>query len=172
MAIETIIGIKQYLTFNLDKEIFAVDVANVREIQEASTITKVPRTPEFMRGVINVRGSVVPVVDMRLKLGMPAVADTIDTCIIIMEIGLDGDIVVIGALADSVQEVFELSPEQIEPVPKIGTRLNTQFIKGIGKHDETFVIILDIERILSTDEIVIVRESGEMSSEEKVPNSK
>lgn len=170
MAIEAITAIRQYLTFNLDKEIFAVDVAHVREIQEASTITKVPRTPEFMRGVINVRGSVVPVVDMRLKLGMPAVADTIDTCIIIMEIGLDGDIVVMGALADSVQEVFELPPEQIEPVPKIGTQLNTRFIKGIGKHDEKFVIILDIENILSTDEIAMVREESEVSPEETIFN--
>jgi len=170
MAIEAITVIRQYLTFNLDKEIFAVDVAHVREIQEASTITKVPRTPEFMRGVINVRGSVVPVVDMRLKLGMPAVADTIDTCIIIMEIGLDGDIVVMGALADSVQEVFELPPEQIEPVPKIGTQLNTRFIKGIGKHDEKFVIILDIENILSTDEIAMVREGSEVSPEETIFN--
>ena len=170
MVIEAITVIRQYLTFNLDKEIFAVDVAHVREIQEASTITKVPRTPEFMRGVINVRGSVVPVVDMRLKLGMPAVADTIDTCIIIMEIGLDGDIVVMGALADSVQEVFELPPEQIEPVPKIGTQLNTRFIKGIGKHDEKFVIILDIENILSTDEIAMVREGSEVSPEETIFN--
>jgi purine-binding chemotaxis protein CheW len=170
MAIEAITVIRQYLTFNLDKEIFAVDVAHVREIQEASAITKVPRTPEFMRGVINVRGSVVPVVDMRLKLGMPAVADTIDTCIIIMEIGLDGDIVVMGALADSVQEVFELPPEQIEPVPKIGTQLNTRFIKGIGKHDEKFVIILDIENILSTDEIAMVREGSDVSPEETIFN--
>jgi purine-binding chemotaxis protein CheW len=170
MAIEAITAIRQYLTFNLDKEIFAVDVAHVREIQEASTITKVPRTPEFMRGVINVRGSVVPVVDMRLKLGMLAVEDTIDTCIIIMEIGLDGDIVVMGALADSVQEVFELSPEQIEPVPKIGTQLNTRFIKGIGKHDEKFVIILDIENILSTDEIAMVREGSDVSPEETIFN--
>jgi purine-binding chemotaxis protein CheW len=170
MAIEAITAIRQYLTFNLDKEIFAVDVAHVREIQEASTITKVPRTPEFMRGVINVRGSVVPVVDMRLKLGMQAVADTIDTCIIIMEIGLDGDIVVMGALADSVQEVFELPPEQIEPVPKIGTQLNTRFIKGIGKHDEKFVIILDIENILSTDEIAMVREGSDVSPEETIFN--
>ena len=170
MAIEAITAIRQYLTFNLDKEIFAVDVAHVREIQEASAITKVPRTPEFMRGVINVRGSVVPVVDMRLKLGMPAVEDTIDTCIIIMEIGLDGDIVVMGALADSVQEVFELPPEQIEPVPKIGTQLNTRFIKGIGKHDENFVIILDIENILSTDEIAMVREGSDVSPEETIFN--
>lgn len=170
MAIEAITAMRQYLTFNLDKEIFAVDVAHVREIQEASAITKVPRTPEFMRGVINVRGIVVPVVDMRLKLGLPAVADTIDTCIIIIEIGLDGDIVVMGALADSVQEVFELPPEQIEPVPKIGTQVNTRFIKGIGKHDEKFVIILDIENILSTDEIAMVREGSDVSPQETIFN--
>jgi purine-binding chemotaxis protein CheW len=168
MSIETITEMRQYLTFKLDKEVFAVDVSHVREIQEASDITKVPKTPEFMRGVINVRGSVVPVIDMRLKLGMPAAEDTIDTCIIILEIGLDDEVILIGALADSVQEVFELTPEQIEPAPKIGTLLNTKFIKGIGKHDEYFVIILDIEQILSTDEIAIVREGSELTSEETV----
>lgn len=168
MSIETITETKQYLTFNLDKEVFAVDVAHVREIQEASVITKVPRTPEFMRGVINVRGSVVPVIDMRLKLGMSSAKDTIDTCIIIMEIGLDDEIIVIGALADSVQEVFELPPDQIEPVPKIGTHLNTKFIKGIGKQDEKFVIVLDFEKILSTDEILLVREGSEISGDENI----
>ncbi|MBE0425799.1 MAG: chemotaxis protein CheW [Nitrospirae bacterium] len=168
MNIETITDTRQYLTFKLDKELYAVYVAHVREIQEASAITKVPRTPEFMRGVINVRGSVVPVIDMRLKLGMQAAKDTIDTCIVIMEIGLEDEVIIIGAVADSVQEVFELPPERIEPAPKIGTLLNTKFIKGIGKHNENFVIILDIEKILTADEIAIVREGSEGVNEENV----
>lgn len=147
----------QYLTFRLAEEIFAVDVANIREILDFTTVTKVPQTPEFMRGVINLRGSVVPVVDMRLKFGMPKTDKTVNTCIVVTEMGLEGETIVVGALADSVQEVLELEPEQIEPAPKIGTRLNTEFIKGMGKHNEQFIIILDINKIFTFDELAGVK---------------
>jgi len=122
-------------------------------------VTKVPRTPDFMRGVINLRGSVVPVVDMRLKFNMSRTEQTVNTCIIITEINLDGDKVVLGALADSVQEVIDLEPGQIEPAPRIGTRLNTEFIKGMGKRDDQFIIILEIDRIFSTEELIEVHEA-------------
>ena len=145
-----------YLTFTLENEIFAVDVQKVREVLDYTSITKVPRTPDFMRGVINLRGSVVPVIDMRLKFGMEQTDDTVDTCVIVMEVELDGDKTVIGALADSVKEVFELDPAQIEPPPRIGTRLNTEFIRGMGKQDDQFIIILDIDRIFSADELTLV----------------
>ena len=118
MAVSGISDTRQYLTFKLGEEVFAVDVAKVREILELTPITKVPKTPEFMRGVINVRGSVVPVVDMRLKFGMPRAKETINTCIVVMEVDMDGETSVIGALADSVQEVSEFQPEHIEPPPK------------------------------------------------------
>jgi purine-binding chemotaxis protein CheW len=153
MSVSTITETVQYLTFKLADEIFALDVAKVREILEFTTITKVPQTPEFMRGVINLRGSVVPVVDMRLKFGMSATNQTINTCIIVVEAILDEDTTILGALADSVQEVVELEPEQIEPAPTIGTRLNTEFIKGMGKHNEQFVMIMDIDRLFSTQEM-------------------
>jgi purine-binding chemotaxis protein CheW len=143
----------QYLTFKLADEIFALDVAKVREILEVTTITKVPQTPDFMRGVINLRGSVVPVVDMRLKFGMSMTEQTVNTCIIVVEISFDGDTMVLGALADSVQEVVELEPESIEPAPSIGTKLNTDFIRGMGKLDEHFVMILDIDKIFSSAEL-------------------
>jgi purine-binding chemotaxis protein CheW len=136
-----------------------VDVAKVREILEITTITKVPQTPDFMRGVINLRGSVVPVIDMRLKFGMSATEQTVNTCIIVVEINMDGDITVLGALADSVQEVVELEPESIESAPHIGTKLNTDFIKGMGKHDDAFIIILDIDKVFSSDEISLVSEN-------------
>jgi purine-binding chemotaxis protein CheW len=155
----TVTGIEKmttYLTFTLENEIFAVDVQKVREVLDYTSITKVPRTPDFMRGVINLRGSVVPVIDMRLKFGMQQTEDTVDTCVIVMEVELDGDRTVIGALSDSVKEVFELDPSQIEPPPRIGTRLNTDFIKGMGKQDEQFIIILDIDRIFSADELTLV----------------
>lgn len=157
MSVTGITETVQYLTFKLADEIFALDVAKVREILEYTNITKIPQTPEFMRGVINLRGSVVPVIDMRLKFGLSATEQTINTCIIVAEVTLDGDTTVLGALADSVQEVVEMEPEQIEPAPHIGTRLNTAFIKGMGKHEEHFVMILDIDRVFSDSEMAALQ---------------
>lgn len=153
MSITGITETVQYLTFNLSDEVFALDVAKVREILEITNITKVPQTPDFMRGVINLRGSVVPVIDMRLKFGMSATEQTVNTCIIVVEVNMDGDTVVLGALADSVQEVVEMEPESIEAAPHIGTKLNTDFIKGMGKIDDHFVMILDIDMVFSSDEL-------------------
>ncbi len=149
--------ITQYLTFKLEDEVFALDIGKVREVLDFTSITKVPRTPEFMRGVINLRGSVVPVVDLRLKFGMSKTEKTVNTCIIIVEVTVDEETTVLGALADSVQEVLDLEPGHIEPAPKIGTRLNTEFIKGMGKRDNRFIIILDIDKIFSSDELAIVQ---------------
>jgi purine-binding chemotaxis protein CheW len=143
----------QYLTFKLDEEIFALDVAKVREILEESSITKVPQTPEFMRGVINLRGSVVPVIDLRLKFGMSRTERTVNTCIIVAEVQLEDEVIILGALADSVQEVIEMEPSQIEAAPHIGSRLNTEFIKGMGKYDNRFIMILDIDRVFSNAEL-------------------
>ena len=140
-----------YLTFKLEDEIFAVDVSQVREVLDVSTITKVPQTPDFMCGVINVRGSVVPVVDMRLKFGMPAVANTMDTRIVVMEVTMDGEAIILGAMADMVKEVIELEPDDIEPPPRLGTRWRTDLIKGIGKRDDLFMLLLDVDRLFSSD---------------------
>ena len=147
----------QYLTFKLSEEVYALDIGKVREVLDFTTVTKVPRTPEFMRGVINLRGSVVPVVDLRLKFGMPKTEKTVNTCVIIVEVTVDGETTILGALADSVQEVIDLGPEQIEPAPKIGTKLRTEFIKGMGKQDEHFIIILDIDQVFSADELSLVK---------------
>ena len=149
----------QFLTFKLEEEVFAVDVSQAQEVLEVTSITRVPRTPEFMTGVINLRGRVVPVVDLRLKFGMEKAERTIDTCIIVMEVYLGEEIVVLGTLVDSVQEVIEQEPGQIEPPPRIGTNLNTDFIKGMGKRDDHFIIILDIDRIFTEDELSLVKES-------------
>lgn len=143
----------QYLTFKLDEEVFALDIRKVREVLEYTSVTKVPQTPAFMRGVINLRGGVVPVVDMRLKFGMPQTENTVNTCIIISEITIDEEITILGALADSVQEVIELEPSQIEPAPRMGTRLKTEFIKGMGKREGEFIIILDIDQVFSSAEV-------------------
>jgi purine-binding chemotaxis protein CheW len=158
MSVAGITETTQYLTFKLGDEIFALDVAKVREILDFTTVTKVPRTPDFMRGVINLRGSVVPVVDMRLKFGMSATEKTVNTCIVVVEVGLEGETIILGALADSVQEVIELEPDQIEPAPKIGTKLRTDFIRGMGKSDSRFIMILDIDKVFSTDELCAAQE--------------
>ena len=157
MSVISITNTRQYLTFQLGNEIFAIDVSNVREILEFTTVTKVPQTPEFMRGVINLRGSVVPVLDMRLKFGMTITERTVNTCIIVVEVSFEGETTIIGALVDSVQEVLELEPDQIEPAPKIGTQLKTEFIKGMGKRDEQFIIILDADKVFSSEELSIAQ---------------
>jgi purine-binding chemotaxis protein CheW len=157
MSAAGIMETMQYLTFKLDDEVFALDITKVREVLDFTTVTKVPRTPEFMRGVINLRGSVVPVVDLRLKFGMSKTEKTVNTCIIIVEVKVDDETTVLGALADSVQEVMDLEPGHIEPAPKIGTRLNTEFIKGMGKRDDRFVILLDIDKVFSTSELAVVQ---------------
>ena len=152
MSVTGITETTQYLTFKLAEEVFALDISKVREVLDFTAITKVPRTPEFMRGVINLRGNVVPVVDMRLKLGMTMTEKTVNTCIIIVEIDLDGDKTILGALADAVQEVLDLEPDMIEPAPSIGTSLRTEFIRGMGRDDQ-FIIILDIDKVFSVDEL-------------------
>jgi len=151
----------QYLTFKLGEEMFALDIAKVREVLDFTTVTRVPRTPEFMRGVINLRGSVVPVVDLRLKFGMTRTESSVNTCIIITEVTVDGDRTVLGALADSVQEVIDLVPGDVSPAPRIGTRINTEFIRGMGKRDDRFIILLDVDRVFSTDELALVQAAPE-----------
>jgi purine-binding chemotaxis protein CheW len=146
----------QYLTFKLDAEVFALGITKVREVLDYTSVTRVPQTPDFMRGVINLRGSVVPVVDMRRKFGLPMTTTTVNSCIIIVEINSDDETTVLGALADSVQEVLDLEPDQIEPAPRIGTRLNTEFIRGMGKRDEQFIIILDIDKVFTGAELAMV----------------
>jgi purine-binding chemotaxis protein CheW len=161
MSVAGITETTQYLTFKLEDEIFAVDISKVREVLDFTTVTKVPRTPEFMRGVINLRGSVVPVVDMKLKFGMAKTEKTVNTCIIIVEVTVDNETTVLGALTDSVQEVMDLEPNQIESAPKIGTKLRTEFIKGMGKKDDHFIIILDIDKVFSMGELALVQATQE-----------
>lgn len=164
MTVSKITDVRQYLTFKLAGEVFALDVGKVREILDYTNITKVPQTPEFMKGVINLRGSVVPVVDMRLKFAISPQEKTVDTCIIVVEITIDGEATVLGALVDSVQEVFELEPSQIEPAPRIGTKLRTEFILGMGKRDDQFVIILDIDKVFSSDDMAMVQSMTETAA--------
>lgn len=157
MSVSGITEARQYLTFKLGNEIFATDVAKVREVLDLTTITSIPRTPPFMRGVINLRGSVVPVVDLRLCLDLTKTESTRNTCIVVVEVLLEDESTIIGALADSVEEVIDLEPDQIQPAPRIGTQIRTDFIKGMGKRDTQFIMILDIDRVFSAEELAAVR---------------
>lgn len=157
MSVTQITETRQYLTFKLGEEVFATDVAKVREVLDFTAITKIPRTPDFMSGVINLRGNVVPVVDLRLCFEMSKTEKTVNTCIVVVEMLLDGDLTMIGALADSVEEVIDLAPDEIEPAPKIGTQIRTDFIKGMGKRDAQFIMILDMDRVFSAEELSAVR---------------
>lgn len=151
----------QYLTFTLDDEDFALEIGRVREVLDHTTITKMPGMPEFLRGVINLRGNVVPVIDLSYKLGMGSIKQSVDTCIVIVEIMIDKELIHMGAMADSVKEVIGLDQGQILPPLRLGTKLNSQFIRGMGKQDEKFLIILDIDKVLATDELERIRKAGE-----------
>ncbi|MBF0341034.1 MAG: chemotaxis protein CheW [Magnetococcales bacterium] len=159
MNSDTIIAPTQFLTFHLGEEVFAIDISRIKEVLEFTEVTRIPRTPDFMCGVINLRGSVVPVVDLRLKFGMSASQKTINTCIIILDIQQEEEgATVIGAMADSVKEVMELDPSQIEPAPKLGSGVRIDFIRGMGKQGNQFVILLDTDRIFSQGELVSLQE--------------
>lgn len=144
-----------YLTFKLDDELFAVVVSQVREVLEMEKINKVPRTQDFMLGVINVRGSVIPVLDLRRKFGFTEVETTLYTRIIVLELFFDGEVTVIGAIADSVHDVLELEAGQIEPPPRIGNRWRMEFIQGVGNRDGQFIMILDINKAFSVQELTL-----------------
>ena len=146
----------QYLTFTLDNEQYAIGVAKVREVLEHTKITKLPRTAVFMKGIINLRGAGVPVIDLRLKFGLAETPITKDTSIIVMEVESQDGSVVVGALADAVHEVVEIDEASIEPAPRFGTRLAAEFIKGVGKKEDLFIIILDIDRIFNAEEIQVL----------------
>ncbi|MBI5142102.1 MAG: chemotaxis protein CheW [Nitrospirae bacterium] len=160
MSQSAIMEDRQYLTFMLGDEVFAMDIDSVREVLEFTSVTRVPRVPEYMRGVINLRGNVVPVLDLRLKLGMTKTENSVNTCVIITEVTVEGELVVLGALADSVREVMDIEAASIEAVPKIGTKLNTAFLKGMGKRGNEFVMILDLDRVFNADEAALVRDMG------------
>ena len=148
----------QYLTFALGEEVFALETGSVREVIELVSVTRIPKTPPFMRGVINLRGHAVPVVDLRIKFDMPKVADTVNTCIIIVDVEVEGENCYMGAIVDSVREVFEMTSDQINPPPRMGTSIRADFIRGMGKQNEEFIMILDIGKVFSQEELELVLE--------------
>ena len=150
----------QYITFRLGNELFAIDVASVREVLDLSPITHVPTAPPYMRGVINVRGSAIPVVDLRLKFGLPPTPETPNTRILVLELSIEGEQAVLGGVADSVHEVIELEPDQIAPPPTIAMRWRSEFIQGMGKRGDEFIILLGIDAVFASDAQALVAETA------------
>ncbi len=144
---------RQYLTFTLGGEMFAVETLSVKEIIEYGQITAVPMMPPSIRGVINLRGAVVPVIDLKARFGAPATEVTRRTCIVIIELGAEDEHQVIGIVVDTVSEVLEIPASEIEPQPAFGARIRADFISGMGKIAGHFVILLDMGRVLSVDEL-------------------
>jgi purine-binding chemotaxis protein CheW len=142
------------MTFKLGDELFAVNVSQVREVLEVEQITKIPTAPEYMRGVVNVRSQAIPVVDLRSRFELQPVADTVNTRVIVLELNIDGETAVLGGLADSVQEVIELESSDINPPPRIAKRWCTNFITGMAKRGETFIIVLDVNAVFSAHDLL------------------
>ncbi|OFX80898.1 MAG: hypothetical protein A2X12_02100 [Bacteroidetes bacterium GWE2_29_8] len=153
--------IKSYLSFSLGKEKFAAHVDKVLNILEMRPITKVPQAPDYMNGVINLRGNVLPIIDLRIKFGIEDKSFTVDTCIIVLSVKLDDEVIMLGALVDEVNEVLELSENDIEPAPSIGSKYNPEFIKGMHRVNENFIMILNIDHVFATDNMLIEKKQEE-----------
>lgn len=158
----------QYLTFDLKDDIYGLNIISIKEVLDNRDMTQLPKTPNFMRGVINLRGQVVPVIDLKLKFGIEETLFTVDTCIIIVEVELeDSSHTLIGVLADSVREVIELQPDEIDPPPKIGTGVDSEFIYGMGKYNDDFIIIINIKRLFTITELTNVADVAEVAVEQE-----
>jgi purine-binding chemotaxis protein CheW len=155
----------QYITFKLGNELFAIVVDQVREVLEISTITRVPTAPDYMRGVVNVRGKAIPVVDMRLRFGLQPIEETVNTRVVVMELVLDGEATVLGGMADSVHDVIEIAATDINPPPRIAMRWKTEFIQGMARRGEDFIIILDVNAVFASDEVALVESLAQSEQE-------
>lgn len=155
--------IEKYLTFTLGNEEYGVEILKVREIIGLLDITPVPHTPEFIKGVINLRGKVIPVIDLRLKFGLEPKEYDERTCIIVVEVSTEAGPVMMGIVVDSVSEVLNISTSNIEPAPKFGTNIDTRFILGMAKTKDRVKILLDINRVLTREEIGAVTQTVEKS---------
>jgi purine-binding chemotaxis protein CheW len=154
-------NVQQHLTFMIGGEEYAISLLKVREIIEYDTVTEIPKTPEWIRGVINLRGSVLPVIDLAVKFRQaPSVAGKM-TCIVITEVECEGEATVMGIMADSVRQVIDLRPQEIEPPPAFGTRVKVDYLLGMARSGKKFCLILDTEKVLSTDELLELPDSVE-----------
>jgi purine-binding chemotaxis protein CheW len=150
----------KYLTFQLGKEIYGIEILKVQEIIGMMPVTHVPKTPAFVRGVINLRGKVIPVVELRRKFGMETREDTERTCIVVVQVSWNAGSVTMGLLVDEVSEVQNVTGDQIEAPPSFGASVDTDFILGMGKVGQKVVMLLDVDRVLASEDIAAVQESS------------
>lgn len=160
MSNENMEQMNSFLSFNLGDEEFAAHVGKILNILEMTRITEVPKSPEYMKGVINLRGTVLPVVDTRIKFGMSPTEYTPNTCIVVMEVNIEGEQIHVGALVDSVEAVIEISDTQIQPPPGLGSKFKSEFIYGMAKVEDRFIMLLDMDKVFSSDEVVLVKEKA------------
>jgi purine-binding chemotaxis protein CheW len=165
------LGNGQYLTFFVASEEYAVNILKVKEIIEYDTVTAVPNTAPWIRGVTNLRGNVVPVIDLAVKFGLPASKPSKFSCIVITEVSYEDERLTMGVMADSVSQVLDFSENEIEPTPPFGTRLRIEFLLGMGKIGKKFCLILDIDKVLSAEEFLAVTDSTHAEDAVVVPPS-
>jgi purine-binding chemotaxis protein CheW len=159
MSIDKDNGLQTYLSFKLSEEVFAINVSKVINILEMSRITKIPKSPDYMKGVINLRGTVLPVIDLRIKFGLPEKETTVDTSIIVLSIDFNGEPILVGTLVDAVKEVLELKTEEIVPSPAIGSKYNSGFIEGMWRREDNLIMILNIDKVFSVEETADLKEN-------------
>jgi purine-binding chemotaxis protein CheW len=162
----------QLLTFTLAREIYALDVSTTREVIEFSHVTPIPKTPPWIRGILNLRGSVLPVLDLKQKLGMGATERSRDVCVLILDLEIDGESTLVGVLADAVREVIEVESSAVEPPPKFGSRLSTEYIRGVCRRNDDLIIVLDVAKIFAASELELAQQeadAAEQSAEPTVP---
>jgi purine-binding chemotaxis protein CheW len=154
--------INHYVVFQLGEEVYALDVVNAREIVGVSTLTPIPSVPEWIRGVVNLRGAVVPVIDMKTKFSMGRTEPTANSCVLVVEFAADGEDFVVGVLADRVLEVLELSEAAIEPLPKFGARFSRAYLRGLGRKGDLLFVILDAAKVFSDVNVDLTGPLGEL----------
>lgn len=162
---ETEQSVHQYLTFMIGGEEYAISLLKVKEIIEYDVVTEIPKTPEWVRGVINLRGNVVPVIDLAVKFRLPASIAGKLTCIVITEVECEGEPTVMGIMADAVRQVIDLNPEDIEVPPSFGTRVKVDYLLGMARSGKKFCLLLDTEKVLSTEELLELPDSLESNEQ-------
>lgn len=158
----------RFLSFTVDNENYCIDILKVKELMGMTTITPLPRTPQFIRGVINLRGQIIPIIDLRLKFGLSFQEYTKRTCIIVVEVSYDGENILMGLVVDAIQEVVSIPEDKMSKIPYINAKIRSEYIKGIADTPEGMKIILDVLKVLSDEELAAVKDSAVVRVEAKV----
>jgi len=162
---------QQFLTFVSAGEVYGVNILSIKEILEHGELTHVPMMPEYVRGVMNLRGSVVPVIDLSVRLGRPVSGVAKRTCIVIIEVRYENDVLDVGVVVDAVNQVMEIAAESIEPAPPFGANIRTDFIAGMGRIQDKFVVLLDVDHVLSIEELSLLEHTGKVGANLLTENS-